>query len=371
MRILFITNDLNFKLGADIIAGFPPSDTITVLSLLTSGPQKETLEQLGVTVIEMNLLSKFSFSILRGKLWQKLFFVCSFFRTIQGVKKIIAEFKPDVVHTNLWLSDIVGIIAAKRCGIKKIVSTQHDSVSINFFARLLKIRLLKSVAAVIAISKNVADFTHHYFHVSKDTIKIIPNGIAFDFFTQCKKEDVGWEPVIGQIGRLEKIKGQFFLLKALKKLKESNGISLRTILIGSGSQEKKLKEYAAKNNLQVEFVPLTPDIRPWLKKMDILVVPSLKEGFGVVLLEGLAAEKLVIASNTGGIPEIIYNETNGLLIETPLDESIAKALLWSVQNKDAALQLQKNGSAWILQHKNTFSIETTASKYRELFVSIT
>lgn len=371
MKILFITNDLNFKLGADIIAGFPRSDTIVVLSILASGPQRETLEGLGVRVIEMNFIPSLPRVVRRSKLLKKFLFLCVCFNLIGKITDVVSDLKPDIIHTNLWLSDIVGIISAKRCGIKNVISTQHDSVRINFIARLLKTWLLRSAANVIAISKNVADFSHQYFRVPVDKIIIIPNGINFNYFLNCGKEKSDWGPVIGQIGRLEKIKGQLFLLQALKKVKEAYGVSLQTILIGSGSEEKRLKNYSRSNGLSVEFVPLTPDIGPWLKKIDILVVPSLEEGFGVVLLEGLAAKKLVIASNVGGIPEIIEDRKNGLLIEKPLDQTIAKSLLWSIQNKDAALNLREKGFDWILQNKEKFSVENTTLKYRALFNKLT
>ncbi len=369
MKILFITNDLNFKLGADTISHFPKSDTIAVISILKSGPQKAILEKLGVKLFELDFLLKFETGILRlFKKFKSIFFVL-FFRTIvKNMQKNFEDFQPDIIHTNLWLSDITGILAAKKYGAKKIISTQHDEVKINFFALIMKRRLLRSVDCVIAISESVAEFTQVYFKVPKEKIKIVYNGIDFEYFLGCQKPNTEWEPVIGQVGRLEKIKGQIFLLEALKIINDTQKKSLSTIFIGSGSQEKFLKDYATRNNLQADFIPLTADIRPWLKKIDILVIPSLSEGFGVVVIEGLAAKKLVLASNVGGITEIIENNKNGILVDPASPEQIAQKIIWAIENKDKAFDLREKGSGWIITNRKNFDIQTTADEYRKIYL---
>lgn len=367
MRIFWVVNELNLKLGADTILNFPKTDSVAVLSLLKGGPQEKILSRAGVKIIKLDFLSFFDARpwkhLRRAK---SLLFILASPWIITRVSREIKKFNAQVVHTNLWLSDIIGITAAQRAGIKNIISTQHDNVPIAPLPTLLKRHLLKKVKLVIAISEAVKDFTKAYFFVPDEKIRIIYNGINLDYFEKCQKAEKDWDGSIGVFARLEKIKGHIFLLEAMREM-ALHTTAPKIYIVGSGSQEKFLKNFSEANNLNVEFIPLTPNIAPILGKVDIVVIPSLSEGFGVVVIEALAAKKLVIASNVGGIKELIFSKKTGILFNPGDYTDLKEKLVEALNTKEASLEISSKGRLWLMKNKYLFDIKNTANEYRNLY----
>lgn len=360
MKILFVFNNLNVKLGADLVSQMALNNEIAVVSLLESGPQKERLKSLGVRLIELNAKKS-------GPL-EKILFLFSAPAIIKKLTKEIKSFKPDIVHTNLWLSDILGIIAAKKAAAPKIISTQHDAVKINPAARIAKTILLRNAVKIIAISRYTAKFVHTYFKVPEEKIVIVYNGAHLKKFRSCEKPDSEWQPIFGIIARLERIKGHAYYLEALKILK-ARGVKLpETIIVGDGKERQRFEQLASDiaPNL-IQFVGTQNNITPYLKKLDVVVVPSLSEGLGVVIIEALAARKLVIASDVGGIPELLCNKKTGLLVTPANSMELAEAITWTLNHHDEAKAIRKLGHEWLMSKRECFDISEMAKKYLSIY----
>jgi len=197
----------------------------------------------------------------------------------------------------------------------RIISIQHDIVKINPIITYFKIRALKHVEKVIAISYTVKDFLIKYFKVSENKIEIIYNGIDYDKFLAGQKENTNQPLVFGTIARLDKIKGHIHVLEALKILKQQN-ITPKYIIVGSGPEENILHTFVKENNLtNVQFIKEVLDVVPLLKEIDVFIFPSLSEGLGIAVIEALIAKKLIIASDIGAMQELIKNNETGLLID--------------------------------------------------------
>lgn len=130
--------------------------------------------------------------------------------------------------------------------------------------------------------------------------------------------------LITVIGRLDKQKGHLFFLESIKKiLNEINGIKI--MIVGEGGLSGQIENYIKDNNLQRQVIMtgFQKESEKYMEISDLICVPSLWEAFGLVIIEGMVKKKIILASNTGGIPEIVMDGYNGFLFESLNKENFA------------------------------------------------
>ena len=164
-------------------------------------------------------------------------------------------------------------------------------------------------------------------------------------------------------------KGHILLLDAFRDVKETNK-NIRLFIYGRGHLKEKIKEYIDKNNLQdhVYLKGFLSEIRSILHCFDFLVHPAQKEGLGIALLEAASLQLPIVATRVGGIPEIVHNNVNGLLVQPQSKKSLSDAMLKLIQNPSLREQLGKEGPKIV---KRDFSVEKMVNGnlqvYRSLF----
>jgi len=253
------------------------------------------------------------------------------------MKKLLKYLNPDIVHTHLNKADFYGRIAAKKTGVKLIYSTCHnysthhkgaDVNKISIFDYIDNFVVKYSGSNLIAISEivkkylinrdnrfdNITEVIYNGVNISKKNYQLEENEIdLLRIKYNVSKDDF----LICLSGRFDKQKGHLFLLDALsEKIKERKNIKI--IMPGDGILKKEVENYISKNDLN-EFVILPgfhKDIEKIIEISDLTIVPSLWEGFGLVVIESMVKKKVVLASDTGGIPEIIEHGENGYLFKT-------------------------------------------------------
>jgi len=365
-KLVFIWN--NFLIGGterlllDLLKNLDKDKfDINIITILGSGPMEEDFKNLGCAVFFFGP-KKYPSSIFLKTLW---FLSIPFI-----VLKLIIFFKknnPDVIVTSLYQTDILGYLANIFFN-KKMVSVQHDMIKKGSIIKWFKIKAFKKADKIIAISQAVKQFLIEYFKVPAFKIEIIYNGVDFEEFLSFQKPDKDWEPVFGIIARLDKIKGHIYILEALKKLKKEKFKLPKFIFVGDGFERKNLEEFVIENGLSnVKLVGETLDIGHYLKQLDVFVFPSLSEGLGIAILEALVAKKLVIASNAGGIKELIKGKETGILVEPANTDDLYKAIKWVLYNKEDAIKLRKKSFKWVNQNREFFDIKKVAQKYLEVF----
>ena len=199
-------------------------------------------------------------------------------------------------------------------------------------------------SAVIAIAKFTQRYLIENYHIPAEKTHLIYQGVNLRRFHASPKMRTVAEkryllpanaaPLLGCIGSFEKRKGQAVLLEALALAKQ-NLPDFHLLLVGDGADESKLKKQVAELDLteNVSFFPFTRDPELLFARVDLTILPSIgKEGLPNVLLESLAMGTPVIASDFGGIPEVIIDGETGILVP-PADAS---------QLRDAILHLWKN-----------------------------
>ncbi len=134
------------------------------------------------------------------------------------------------------------------------------------------------------------------------------------------------EFLVGGVGRLEPVKGFTYFIAAAERIAETTG-DIRFIHAGQGSLERELRTQARPLGRRMQFLGLRNDVPHLMAAMDVLVVPSLNEGMGRVVLEAGAAGTAVVASKVGGIPDIVRDDVTGLLVPAKSPADIAEAVL--------------------------------------------
>jgi len=281
---------------------------------------------------------------------------------------ILAPFKSffishDILHAVLESYAGLALLIYKIFNKKTptLLTLQTGRVSIPYF--LFK-KIHQVPDKIQAISNTLAERAKKF---GAKNVEVVPNGVTLNKFkirnSKFKmKGKLGLKDqfVIMTIARLEKVKGIEYLIEAMEILNSkfkiqpqpiSNGLgqNSKLFIIGDGSERKKLENLVENLNLQekVKFFGqiLNEKIPEFLASANCFVLPSVSEGFGIVILEAMAAGVPVIATNVGGIPDIIENGKNGILVEPKNPEAIVKAIIKIFSDSQFAQKLVQNANA--------------------------
>ncbi len=230
-------------------------------------------------------------------------------------------------------------------------------------------RAWSGFATVLTVSRDTAASLER-IGLPTGRAQVVYNGIDLLPYTDVHRTTAHWTRsfVIGSVGRLEPEKGMVFLLRAFQHILTMLPQS-RLVIVGDGSERGQLEWLARQLTVDraVQFVGFQQPakIPAWLRSFDCFVLPSVRrEAFGLVVLEALAASCPVVASRLGGIPEIIRDRENGLLVEPGNAEQIAQAVLELYRHPDIAMQRAVKGQAMVEQF---FTLEASLSRLLVFF----
>ena len=184
--------------------------------------------------------------------------------------------------------------------------------------------------------------------------------------TQAIKQMYQGKFLIGNIGELDQdIKGQTYLIEAVKKLLVTYP-NLHLLFLGKGKDEAFYKTLSKGYEDSITFAGFVRNVGDYLHAFDLFVFPSLKEGLGSILLDVMRAKVPIIASDTGGIPDIIVNKKNGLLVKPKDSDGIARAIemLYSEE------ALKKRLTQQAFEDVQAFSPFHMATRYEKLYKEV-
>lgn len=314
----------------------------------------------------------------------KLKILIMLFRFFLFSKNITNKDNDFVLHGH-WAfpGGYIAYLIAKRLN-KKFIVTVHGSETVPLekygYLRKITINALNHSSKVIA-SNNFLKKKLVKLGIDENKIELIkpvPNFIT----TNLKQDDLNKfrekftipeNKVILFVGRLTEVKGTEYLIKSLKLLKTKN---FHCIIVGGGILEKKLKELAKTENLSKYITFFGPANTKQLGSLysigDVFVLPSIvdslggTEGTGLVIPEAMNCNLPVIASNVGGIADIIKHEENGLLVEQKNPEQIANAIEQIFSDSILRTKIIQNSKKTVEE----FSPSSIAKKYFEILTSI-
>jgi glycosyltransferase involved in cell wall biosynthesis len=279
-------------------------------------------------------------------------FMFFFIQSIYKMFQIRFNHKIDLIIAFSPLEAILGIfykLLSRKT--KLIVSFRCDSVAScsimeNSFKKSISIYLInfidklaiKNADQVIFISKkNKNDILKRTNIKSTEKIKIVYNGITPRLKELSKEDGVNFfdgKKIIGYVGLLFPAKGVKYLVEAFSKLLKKDP-NLKLVIVGDGPDKKSLQDMSCRLNIEdrIVFTGYQKNPIKYIKGFDVLVVPSLVEPFGIVILEAFYVETPVIGSCVGGITEILrYNE---LLFQPKNSDDLKAKLSEMLDNKDS------------------------------------
>jgi L-malate glycosyltransferase len=291
---------------------------------------------------------------------------------IYELYNVIKKINPEIIHTHLFQPRIYTTFAHLLFNRSILITHKHSIVNPkkhNIFILLEMLCILLN-KKVIAISQSVKQSLNKYELIPENKIFVLTNSIDFQKFNEAatfQNKNAEKSIVIGTVGRIEKIKGINYLLMAMK-------IILRIFpnakleIVGDGSELDELKLLTKKldiSNSVIFFGKLTNPI-PNYSRMDVFVLPSLLEGFGLVLLEAMAAGVPVVATCVDGIKEVVIDGECGLLIPPKNPEAIAAAVIKIIEQPQLAKNLVEQG----LLRAKLFDIQEHLLKLDKLYTSL-
>ncbi len=302
-------------------------------------------------------------------------------KTTLQVRKLLKKLKPDILYLHSSKAGAYGRIALLFNRKTKILYNAHGwyfnadmstkkKKVIILIEKILALRANK----IINISKSEYNSALKYKIAPERKMCVIENGIDFTKFEGCdkyreetrKKYNIGDnEIVIGVVGRLSEQKDPMTTIKAFNEVYKENK-NVRLMYVGSGELENEVMEYAKENNLQhlVTITGWVDNTERYIPAFDIAILPSKWEGFGLAIIEYMACKKPIVASNVGGMLDIIKTEKNGFLAEVGDVSKFAEYIMKYINDKDLCNRVVNYNYEYSIKK---FNISELVKEHKKLF----
>ena len=296
------------------------------------------------------------------------------------VRKILKKEKPDIVYLHSSKAGAIGRLALLLNFKTKILYNAHGwyfnadigekkKKVIALIERILAIKTNK----IINISKSEYDSAIRYKIASKKKMCIIENGIDFSKFQDSEKYRKSTrekfsikenEIVVGVVGRLSEQKDPITTIKAFNEVYKENR-NVKLMYVGSGELEEKVKKYAKEHSIldRVIITGWVSNVEEYIPAFDIAVLPSKWEGFGLVLIEYMACNKPIVATNVGGICDIIEDGNNGILCNKEDYKDFGKGINKLIGRKELIQQFIEYNK----KYKDIKDIKLLVKRHEALF----
>ena len=279
----------------------------------------------------------------------------------------------DLVHSHMYRAEVLGTRAAVAAGTPVIVATVHSS----------RVRSPEDVATLAALSRHMDRLI-----VPSDSIEakvraegrsarfaVIPNGVDLERFSApappcALRSEIGMPRgarLVGVVARLEAEKGHRYLVDAMSRI-QSAVPSAWLAIVGEGSTEAELRAQAAAlpspARERVVFTGRRDDVAAVTADLDVAVLPSLREAQGISVLEAMARRRPVVATAVGGIPEVITDGVDGLLVPPADPAALADAITRLLTDDGLRRRIAEAGYATVVER---FSIDAQVRRVEALY----
>lgn len=301
---------------------------------------------------------------------------------INAIQKLLRKYQPDIIHTHGQRGGLIGRMAARGLPVK-VVHTEHTFTRelrydnpVLMWAHLNAMRVLdRNTNVVIAVSEAVRKYLIETRISKPAKIITIHNGTDLAIKTTDKevaaarfelgiaKSDL----VIGTVGSFNRSKDTATLIKAFAKV-HARWPKTKLVLIGSGELKAKLENLVDELSLAevVIFTGSLPNPFPLMRNFNLFVLPSVAEPFGLVLLEAMRLNLPIVATQVGGIPEIIKHNYNGMLVPAGDAKKLSATMLKILNDKKLQKKLTQHYPEVLKQFSAAKMTKATEKVYLSL-----
>ncbi len=291
----------------------------------------------------------------------------------------------DIVHTQTVKAGFLGRLASKAVGVKTIIhSGQGYRLEGKFKSKIIENiyimieRFLSNITDVVIVP-SLADYNTALRHkiVSKKKLRLVHYGIDISDYEKQKysryrsqfRNEIGVENddiVIGTVARLNKAKGHEYLIDASARLLKKNKLKLKIVFVGDGPEKDCLMEKIKSHGLGKYFLFLghRSDISKVMSGIDIHVLPSVREGFGIALLEAMAAGKPCVTTDVGGPAEAVEDGITGFVVPPNDSKSLAGPIECLIKDKNLFSRMRENA---VLRVYAKFTCEVMGNNISDIY----
>ena len=344
-------------------------DRFTISLACGSGDGWERMKELGVPIVPVTCLKR-NISVVDD--------IMALFQLYSVMKK--GQY--DVVHCHSSKAGFLGRIAAKLAGVKKIYFTAHGWSFYNHeeygWAQQLII-LLERIAAkcstkIICVSEKTREDAIARKIARPEKFLVVKNGIDWNVNGDRAhiRGDLGIDKgatVFGMVGRLAHPKDPLMFLTAAKEL-NSNCPQVRFVLVGGGPLFKDCAHFVKENRLTETVLLLgeksPKETRQIISSLDVFILTSRFEGLPLTIIEAMFAGLPIIASNVGGIPELVADGRNGFLVTPGNSTQLTEKMRILAETSDLRNEMGKNSREIA---KRDFSLRRMTNGYEQIYLS--
>lgn len=278
-----------------------------------------------------------------------------------------------IVHAHDFYSNVVGTSAAALGRVRAIASRRDLAHWLSPTQRRALLVALKLADCVVANAQAVGALASTAESVPADKLRVIPNGIDVERFDALAARapdpalpDAHGLPRVAMVASMHlPDKGHADLLAAAKQL-EDRGVKAQYLFVSDGVLRPALEQRALELGLvdRVHFLGRRADVASILSRVDLVVLPSWAEGFPNVVLEAMCASRPVLATNVGGIPEVLVDGVTGHLLEPRRPDLLADALAVLLAHPE---RLREMGRAGRRRVEETFSLDRMTDAVESIY----
>jgi len=296
--------------------------------------------------------------------------------------RLLRQRRPEIVHLHTAKAGFVGRLAARAAGLKGVVYTTHGHIFHGYFNRLktaIFIRMEQLAAACGGLITTLSEMEKQDFVCRRIApaaqIIPVPNGLDLAPFSAAQRGNVRREiglddetPVVAWVGRFEPVKGPEIFLQVCRQLHRQYGSRLKALMAGDGALNEKIHQERELLGLN-DFLLLPgfrQDIVSLFTDLDLLVVTSINEGFGMVILEAMAAGKPVVAHDVGGIAELVVDGETGFLVPAGDVDAICSRLDQLLNDRE----LYEAMSQAARRQATAYSLSAMADRFEAIYQQV-
>jgi glycosyltransferase involved in cell wall biosynthesis len=344
-----------------ILRNLDPTKYISVVCCIQDkGVLGKDIEKMGIPLIELNLLQK------RG--WDRTI--------VKRLAELMKKEHIDLIHSHLYHANFYGRLAAMRAHIPAVISVHNTYLKRKWHRELFNWYLARHTSAIIAVSEDIRRDIIRFDRVAPALISVILNGIDLKrahsplspseakIRLNIPKDAV----VLGTIGRLEEQKGHRYLIEAMASMRNHTP-RLHLLIVGDGRERGALKSQIERLGLleHVQLLGSRSDIGDILRSIDIFVMPSLWEGLSLAMLEAMAAGLPVIATNVGGVSEVLGEDEFGFRVKAGDASVLADKIKTCLADRSRLAQIGAKAAAHVQER---YSDRAMTQQVQQIYDSI-